>query len=263
MLKYLMPAFLAAPLALAAAPANAANGWHAVQEHASEARTTKADLYYAHHRLRVETEGESTVMIIDLPSGDLTLVDGAKKMFAKASLQELVDMREKMKEQMKARMAQMPEELRKNVEKMLAEQEAAQKRPLQIKKTKKKEKVAGYGCDYYDWTGPEGSGQSCISAKLPVDLAPFQKDAKRLAAALAKTGAGSSAATNVELLQMAKYGFPLKTVKERKMGPQTFKSTATLVKIEKATLAKGKFEAPKGFSKKTFQEFMQLSAALR
>lgn len=242
----------------------AANGWHAVQELGAEARLTKADLYYAHHRLRVETKGEPTVMIIDLPSGDLTLFNPTSKIYAQATLRDLVKMRDAMKQQMEARMASMPAEMKKRLEQMLKQQEEARKQPMKVKKVGKKGKVSGYACEYYDWTGPEGTGQACIATKLPVDLKPFQRDARKLTKALAETGAGSSAATNVELLQMAQYGLALETKKELSLGGRSVKSTSTLVKIEKATLPKTKFEAPKGLSKTSLEDFMRQAAqALR
>ncbi|MCA9551144.1 MAG: DUF4412 domain-containing protein [Myxococcales bacterium] len=257
MLRILLAAVVALPLAAGASPALAKNGWHAKQSHASQSRSSTADIYYAHHRLRVETEGEETVMIIDLPTGDLTLVNNAKKLAAQASLQDLVKMREDMKAQMKAAMANMPEERRKMAEKLLKEQEEANKKPLEVKKTDKTDKVAGIACTYVAWTGAEGSGESCLADKMAVDMSAFRADAKTLAKRLSETGAGSSAATSVELLQLADHGFPVKSVRRISMGPASFETTATLVSMEAMDLAKDKFEAPADYKKTTLQEFMQ------
>ena len=263
MLRIALAALVALPLAVSATSAMAKDGWHAKQSHASQSRSTTADIYYGHHRLRVETEGEDTVMIIDLTTGDLTLLNTGKKVVAQASLQELVKMRDQMKEQMKAAMASMPEDRRQMAEKLIKEQEEANKRPLKVTKGDKTDKVAGIACTYFSWTGAEGSGESCLANKLSVDMSGFRKDAKALAKRLEETGAGTSAATSVELLQLADHGFPVKSVRRMSMGPASFETTATLVSIEASDLPKSKFEGPADYKKTTFQDFMQLTAPMR
>jgi hypothetical protein len=258
--RVLLGALVALPLAAQATPAQAKNGWHAKQTHSGGARTATADIYYAHHRLRVETDGEDTVMIIDLPTGDLTLINTPKKLVAQASLQELVKMREDMKAQMKAAMANMPEERRKMAEQLLKEQEDANKRPLEVKKSERTDTVAGMKCTYFTWTGAEGSGESCLADKLAVDMSGFRADARALAKRLAETGAGTSAATSVELLQLADHGFPLKSLRRMSMGPAKFETNSSLESIEAVELPKAKFEGPADFKKTTFQEFMQATA---
>lgn len=263
MLRYTLAAAVTAGLLLPAPSAMAAKGWHAVQSQSSNKNARTAHLYYADHNLMMRSDGDPNRMVINLPTGLMTMIDESRKVYTQATLQELMAMRNQMKEQMKARMAQMPAELRANIEKMMKEQEEAEKKPLKIKSTGKKDKVAGHACGYYTWTGPEGEGKSCIAKKLPVSTKAFQADAIKLVKAMKKAGAGSAAATNLVELQLAEHGFPLKTVRTLKMGPQSMETTVTLQKIEAADVPAADMAPPKGFKKATFQDFMQIQAAPR
>lgn len=261
MLRYSIAALMCAGLALPATSALAAKGWHAVQSQTSGQNNRTAHMYYANHQLVMQSEGDPNSMVIDLPTGLMTMIDTKRKVYTQATLKELMALRAKMKAQMQTRLASMPAEMRGNIEKMMKEQEAAEKRPLKIKSTGKKDKISGHSCTYYEWTGPEGTGTACIAKKLPVSTRGFQTDAKKLVGAMKKSGAGSAAATNLVELQLAEYGFPLKTVRTMKMGPQEMQTTVIVKKIEAMDVPADKLAAPKGFKKTTFEAFMQLQAS--
>lgn len=261
MLRYSIAALVAVGGLFGAAPASAAQGWHVVQTQSGGPTSRTVHLYYADHHLRMESDGDPNAMIIHLPTGNLTIIDGDKKIYTQASLQDLMAMRDKMKASMKERMKSMPEEMRKNIEKMIEEQEAAQNKPLKLEATGKKDKVGGYACTYYTWEGPDGTGQACIADKLPVSTKAFQKDAKALIAAMKKAGAGSSAAASLVELQLADKGFPVKSSRSISMGPQKIEIVSTLDKIEKKDVPASKLKAPKDFKKTSFEAFNQMQTS--
>lgn len=260
MLRYSFAAVITAGLVLPASSAMAAKGWHAVQTQASNQNSRTAHLYYADHNLMMKSDGDPNRMIINLPTGQMTMIDETRKVYTQATLKELMAMRDKMKEQMKSRLAQMPAEMRANIEKVIKEQEEAEKKPLKIKATGKKDTVAGFACSNFTWTGPEGTGESCIATKLPVSTKAFQADAIKLVEVMKKSGAGSAAATNLVELQLAEHGFPLKTVRSISMGPTQLETTVTLQKIEAADVPADQLAPPKDFKKTSFEDFMQMQA---
>ncbi len=261
MLRYSIAALTCLGLALPASSALAAKGWHAVQSQSSGNRNRTAHMYYANHSLVMQSDGDPNSMIIDLPTGLMTMIDSQRKIYTQATLKELMVAREKMKAKMMSQVASMPAEMQENMKMMIKEQEAADKRPLKIKSTGKKDKVSGHACTYYSWIGPQGTGEACIAKKLPVSTRGFQSDAKKLVRAMKKSGAGSAAATNLVELQLAEYGFPLKTVRTIKMGAQEMKTTVIVDKIEAMDVPADKLAAPKTFKKITFEAFMQLQTS--
>lgn len=258
MLRYSFAAIALAACALAAPDASAAKGWHVVQTQSGGPQSRTVHLFYADHKLRMESDGDDNAMVIHLPTGNLTIIDGARKIFTQASLQDLMAVREKMKAQMKARIASMPKEMQARFEQMMKEQEEAEKKPLKLDATGKKDKVSGHACKYYAWKGPDGSGEACLAEKLPVDTKPFQKDALALIAAMKKAGAGTSAAANLAELQLAEHGFPVKTTRKIELGPQSIEVVTTLDKMEAKDVSAAKLKAPKGFKEVTFEAFNQM-----
>ncbi|MEQ8272230.1 MAG: DUF4412 domain-containing protein [Deltaproteobacteria bacterium] len=251
---------VAAVGALTFAASTAFAGWTAKQSHTMGDKGGKqmSQMAYGHHKLRVDNPDQTTI-IIDLLSGDFTMVDHGKKQFASVTLEELVKMQNEMIAQMRAQLPNMPENVRKTIEAQLEKQEKARKADLSVKKTGKKDKVAGRTCQIYTWEGPEGEVEACMSAKVDVDVSAFRNDAKKLAAKLKKAGVGAGAASMV-LLQVADYGFPLRTKRTMMLGPQAIASTTEVQEMKKDNAPASNFTAPKAYKKLGFKEMMMQGA---
>ncbi len=244
-------------LCLCLSPAVAQAGWSVTQEHTSKSGSRVTELSYDHHMLRVDApKSRDPSIVIDLKTGDFTMIDHEQKRYAKASLQELMAMRDQIKEQMKEQMKKMPPQMQAQIQKMIDEQEAAAKKDLVVVNTKKTDKVMGHSCTYYTWKAPDGAGKACITSKAKIDTKQFRKDAIALGEKLKKEGAGPGA-TSVELLQLAKHGFPLKTIRTMEMGPQKVETTATVTKMSTKKHPKTLFAAPVKYKKIPFRQMAE------
>lgn len=230
----------------------AAAGWQAKQtETTPQGKTLTKELRYDHHRLRTDAEDQS--VIIDFESGGVVMLDHREKRYAKASLQELVQMRDETKAQMRARVAEMPAEMRNKFEKMVAEQEASWSRELVVEKTARTDKVLGIACQYYRWKLPEVDGETCVAAELPVDVKAYLADAVALGKKL--RAAGASPANSLELLQLASQGFSLKTKRSFSTGPLKFEAQSEIAELKAAAIPREDLEVPKYYKKLGFKEF--------
>lgn len=239
-----------------AAPAASYAGWSAKQSHkmGDNGGVQLSEMTYGHHKLRIDNPDKTTI-VIDLKSGDFTMIDHDKKQFATVTLEELVKMQNEMLAQMKAQLPNMPEQVRAQVQEQLDKQEKANKADISIKSTGKKDKVAGQACEVFTWEGPEGQVEACMSKKVSVDVSAFRKDAEKLAKKLKASGVGAGAASMV-LLQVADRGFPLRTKRTMKLGPQAIESTTEVQSMKKDDAPKTKFAAPKTYAKQDFKTMM-------
>lgn len=242
-----------------AVPAAASAGWYAKQSHATAgapaaAKARTSDMFYGHHKLRIDNPDNSSV-IIDLVSGDFTMIDHSRKMYATVTLDELVKMQNEMLAQMKAQLPKMPPEVRTQIEAQIKKQEEAQKADLKIKATKKTDTVAGAKCSVFTWTAPDGDVEACMATKTKVDTSAFRSDAKKLAKKLKKSGVGAGGASMV-LLQVADRGFPLRTVRKMSMGGQTMSATSEILEMKTQDVPKTKVAPPKGYKKEDFKKLM-------
>lgn len=251
-----MPLFVASALLMA--PVAAEAGWTATQTHTAGAGEQKKEStwFYDQGHIRVETMGQ--IMIVELKSGTMTLVNPKLKSYAQVTLDELVQKRDAQMASIKAQLPMMPPEQRTQVEAQLKKaEEAAAKVPV-LNKTKKSDKVGSVACQIYQWTTAQGKGEACIASKVPVDVSGFRKDTTALAELMAKKRAGSAQAS-MAILQLGRYGFPMRMVETISMGARTLQITSEFKNLKKAKLSKAKFSAPKGFKKTTLEEMMKAS----
>jgi hypothetical protein len=253
--KSLFRVTLAAGLIFSAAPASA--GWYAKQSTSNGKTSQDSEMYFQDHKLRVDNT-DGTSVIIELPTGGFSFIDHNKKVVATATIDELVKMKDDMKAQMRAQLAKAPPEVRAKIEKQMDEQEAAMKADLKLVKTKKTEKVAGASCEVVTWTAPDGDGEACLAAKPGADIAEFKKDSIALGKKLSEKGAGKGA-TSMPLLQLAEAGFPMRTKRTLSMGPQKIDTITEIKEIKDQKVDPAKFTPPADYTKKTFQELMQMA----
>lgn len=138
------------PLLFTSITAHAA-GWTATQESRSvngssdPAKTAQtSSLFFEKGLFRIDQDPTSSV-IIDLQAGRFTFLNHAKKEHASVTVEELIQMRDKAMSEMKAQMPKLPPEVRKQIERQLAEVEGASKPNPEAtpKKTGKTEKKIG------------------------------------------------------------------------------------------------------------------------
>lgn len=246
---------LAATLAsilVATEPAHA--GWHAVQtEEAAdpEAKAPKqsleSDIYFEGSKMRVD-QGRFGSVIYDFTAGRLTVLNHGQKTFMVRTLDEMAKARTAMDAQRKKQMANLPPEVQKQLEAKLEGAESGKtSKPTPTGKT---DKVGKFSCAIYTWSSERGTGEMCVAKDVGVNLKPFvamtEKFSKRLEEAV-----GASESDN-SLVEIARLGFPVRSMRKVTFGKRTMQTTTTLVRIEAMRVAADKFEVPVGYSKSAF-----------
>ena len=239
------------PLVVSASPAIA--GWYAKQRHtATNGNSRETELYYDSHHIRIDASGDPSV-IIKLPTGAFTMLDHDRKVYARATLEELLALRKEMKTKMAKQIESMPPEIQERFATMLKKQEEQEKAGVTVKKTGRRSKVLGVGCVVYTWTGPDGDNEACLAKKTPVDTGSFRKDAIALGEKLKNLGTGPGAAS-VELLQLAEHGFPMKMTKLVSLGPKKLETTTEVVELKPLAVNRKRFDAPAGYRQMTLEQ---------
>lgn len=224
-----LSALVALMLALTASPALA--GWYAKQRHtATNGNSRETELYYAAHHIRIDASGDPSV-IIHLPTGAFTMLDHDRKVFAQATLEELLALRQKMQAKVTEQLEGMPKDVQARAKTILEEQKRQAKTGAPVKKTSRRFRVLGVGCVVYTWKGPDGDNEACLAKKTPVDTGGFRRDAIALGERLKDLGTAPGAAS-VELLQLAEHGFPMKMTKTVSLGARKLETTTEVVELK-------------------------------
>ncbi|MEO1232887.1 MAG: hypothetical protein AAFZ18_28735 [Myxococcota bacterium] len=246
-------------LAIAPTAAFAArpSGWSAVQDSRTVGSqiVQTAKVTYGHHRLRVDHPGQR--LILDLSSGALTIVNLRDRTFSEISMEGLVELRESQEKEVRKGLTKMPPEIRAQMEAQLEDAARAARRSLDAKDTGETRKQGGLTCSVFAWTTDQASGTACIAQKgLPFDPSVFRKDSLQLARKMERMGAGN-AATSMAVLQLGEHGFPLVIDQTMTIGAQQLSVASTFTKLERSAAPKAYFEAPSGFTRRSFETMMR------
>src|SRR6185369_12133960 len=116
------------------------------------------------------SHGDGKEIIVDLKSGDMITLDGAKKTYYVTTRKDLEAMNAKLQEQMNSpemkkaqeQMANLPPEQREKMEAMMGNMLA-----ITVEKSGTSRKVAGYNCE--NWTiniGQFSKSEECLSTEV-------------------------------------------------------------------------------------------------
>ncbi len=262
MLKALVPGFaLSVPLVLAGGPTlAAAGGWTAVQrsQTAGQDLEQRSQVAYGHHRLRVDNPGQR--LIVEFETGALVYVDLVRRQYARVTLEEMVELRERQMKELKSKLSEVPPQIRDQLEAQLAEATAAAKRSPTPKATKERRRVAGVSCVVHTWSGPDGKGRACLASKLPFNHRPFEKDSAQLAGKMAKLGAGSAAAS-MAMLQLGGFGFPVEIEQTLRVGGGSMEVRTVFEELAASDLPLSHFQPPAEFEARGFEALMKETVA--
>lgn len=248
---------LSSPARAASGASKAATGWTAVQESRTEGSqiVQTAQVTYGHHHLRIDSPEQR--LILDLASGDLTVVNLAQRTFAQVTLTELVALRETQEKKVRKSLNKMPPEIRAQMEAQLADAARAAHRALGAKDTGETAKQGGLTCSIYAWTTDGAAGTACVAQEgLPFDASAFRQDSLRLARKMSRLGAGN-AATSMAVLQLGEHGFPLFINQTMNIGAQQLKVSSTFRSLARSRKKPTFFQAPSGFSQQSFEAMMR------
>jgi hypothetical protein len=213
----------------------------------------QATLFYDGGRFRIDAGNKSYVL--EFKTEKFLFIDHDQKKYASATLDEVIALQNQILETMKKSVAQLPELQRKIAEAQIAklEKSAKSKARPDVKKTGKKETINGYACEVVTWVDDFGDNEACIAEKMPVDVKGFLTESAALSKRLAEKGASNATPTQA-LLHLP--GFPVRTKRTEKMGPQQMISMTEIKDMKAYTSNAETFAAPKAYQKGTLQQIV-------
>jgi len=215
-----------------------------------------ATSYIASDHVRM-ARGDGHESIVDLKTGEMTILDPAKKTYYVVTKQDMAQLNAKMQEQMNS-----PEmkQARERMEKMTPEEKKQMESVMgglagsfEVKKTGASRKIAGYGCE--EWTitiGEFSRTKECLTTELQYpahaweaykDMAEGMKSAMSAFGPMAKSGAEMAA----KLKDMK--GIPLATTTSIDiMGHKTTTETE-VTEVRRGAIPSSAWEVPAGYTK--------------
>jgi len=253
----LIPKGIALTATLFAFSGSAQAGWYAKQEASGGQGKTKmtAEMFYENGALRIDqvlaASNQSTSVIVQMKDGKMTLLNHGQKAFHTMSIDDLVKAQKGMIEGLKAMKDRLPPEEQKKLEAQLKQLEA-KKDPPTPKPTGKKDKVAGFVCDFYTWKTDTSEGEVCLAKKTGIDMKSFAEDAARLGKTLSSFANADQGA--MAFLTLADKGFPVRVKQRMKVQPPGapqaiwIESSSEVQELKAMKVPAAKFAVPDGYA---------------
>jgi hypothetical protein len=201
-------------------------------------------------------QGDGNEMILDLKSGDITMVDNTKKTYSVMTRRDLEAMNAKIQEQMnspemkKAReqMNNLPPEQKAKMEAMMGGMFA-----VTVEKSGGSRKVAGYDCD--NWTvsvGQFSKSEECVTTQLKYPAAAwdaYKGFADNMKTMMAAMGPMAKGAMKMQDQFKKMKGFPLaNTTTTNVMGHKSV-TASEVTSVKYGAIPPSVFEIPAGYTK--------------
>lgn len=202
------------------------------------------------------SQGDGKEMILDLESGDITVLDASKKTYYVITRQDMESMSAKIKEQMNSpemkkaqeQMNSLPPEQRAKMEAMMGGMFA-----VTVEKSGTSRKIAGYDCD--NWTvsiGQFSKSEECLTTQVKYPAAAwdaYKGFADTMKTMMAAMGPMASSATKMQEQFKKMKGLPLaSTTTTNVMGHKSvIAKEVTAVKY--GPIPASAFDIPAGYTK--------------
>jgi hypothetical protein len=211
--------------------------------------------YISSKHLRI-SQGDGKEMILNLETGDMTVLDGAKKTYYVMTRQDIEAMSAKMQEQMNSpemkkaqeQMNNLPPEQRAKMEAMMGGMFA-----VTVEKSGTSRKIAGYDCD--NWTiaiGQFSKSEECLTTQLKYPAAAwdaYKGFADMMKTMMAAMGPMASGAVKMQEQFKKLKGFPLaNTTTTNVMGHKSVVATE-VTSVKYGPIPASAFEIPAGYTK--------------
>jgi hypothetical protein len=248
--------FVAAALLGAALPAAADDLTivSKVTRDGGEPATATSYLSTDHARMVQPDGGEA---ILDLKTGQITVIDGRKKEYYVVTRQDMDQMKAKMQQTMNSpemqraqdQMKNLPPEVQKKMQGMMG----AAAGSFDVKKTGTTRKIAGYSCD--NWTvtfGQFSKTEQCVTTELPVPVQTwdaYRDFAEGMRSMMASMGPMSKGITDMAAKMKEMRGYPLATSTSMSMIGHSSSSSSEVVEVKKGAIPASAWEVPAGYKK--------------
>lgn len=219
------------------------------------APTTATSYLSSRHARMVQGDGQET--IVDLQTGQMTLIDHGRKEYFVVTRQEMEEMKARLQERLdspemqraREQMKNLPPEVQQRMQGMLG----AMSGGVDVRKTGTTRRIAGYTCE--NWTitmGPLGTTEQCMTTELALpeqawdtyrDLADGMKGLLAAAGPLGQSL--SELATKMKQVK----GFPLATTTTTSLMGRTTKQAMEVVEVRKGPIPASAWQVPPGYQK--------------
>jgi len=208
---------------------------------------TTTTSYLGSDRVRI-AQPEGQEMIVELKSGQMTLIDGPKKSYFVVTREDMDRVRAKVQEQMNSpQMKNLPPEMRKKMEDMMGGTAAA----IDVRKGSPR-KVAGYNCE--NWTisvGQVSKTEQCLTSELPLPVQAWDSYRDFAESMQSMMAAGPMAKGMAQMQEKLKdmKGFPLATTHTTSVLGRTSKTTTEVTEVKRGPIPASAWDIPAGYKK--------------
>ncbi|HEY2432031.1 MAG TPA: DUF4412 domain-containing protein [Vicinamibacterales bacterium] len=201
--------------------------------------------YIASDHVRMAQDGGHDV-IIDLKTGVMTTLDGAKKTYYTTTKQDMDQFAAKLQEKMN------DPEMKKGME-MMGKMSAGMAGPVEVKKTGETRKVAGFSCEEWVITMNEFTTmKECVTSELQYPVSAFDAY-KAYSESMQKVmaGFGPMAKSGADLAEKMKAmkGYPVATSMKMDVMGQKTTSESEVTEVRKGAIPASAWEVPAGYTK--------------
>jgi hypothetical protein len=201
--------------------------------------------YYSNEKMRVANGDGGGEAIIDFASGNITMIDNARKEYSVMTREEMEAMMTQMDARMKqmdTQMANMPPAMREKYAEMTGGGMAGN---VTVQKGSGGRTIAGYSCQNWVVTFGESIRQEhCVTSDIAMPLASYDGQ-KRLFSSMGSTPIGKTMMAMADKFKEMK-GFSLATTSNMKM---MGKSSTEVTEVKKGALPASAFDIPGGYKK--------------
>lgn len=201
--------------------------------------------------------GDGQESIIDLKTGQMTVIDNRKKEYFVITRQDLDQMKARMQEQMNSpemkraqeQMKNLPPEVQKKMQGMMGGMAAA----VEVKKTGTTRKIAGYTCENWVVTmGQMSRTEQCMTTELPFPVQSwdayrdFAESMKSMASAMGPMAKGFN---DLQEKMKAMRGFPLASSTTVNVMGHSSSNSTEVVEIKTGAIPASTWAVPAGYRK--------------
>jgi hypothetical protein len=247
--------FVAAALLGAALPAAADDLTivSKVTRDGGEPMTATSYLSTDHARMVQPDGGEA---ILDLKTGQITVVDGRKKEYYVVTRQDMDQMKAKLQQTMNSPEMQRAQEQMKNlppdVQKRMQGMMGAAAGSFDVKKLGTTRKIAGYNCDNWTITIGPSKTEHCVTTELPVPVQTwdaYRDFAEGMRSMMASMGPMAKGMGDITAKMKEMRGYPLATSTSMSIMGRSSSSSSEVVEVKKGPIPASAWEAPAGYKK--------------
>jgi hypothetical protein len=247
---------LAAVILVAAAPAVAEDlTIVSMMTREGGAPTTATSYLSADHARMVQPDGQE--MILDLKTGQMTVLDGRKKQYFVITRQDMDQVRARLQQQMNSPEMQRAQEQMKNlppdIQKRMQAAMGGIASSVEVRKTGTSRKIAGYNCE--NWTvtmGQFSKTEECLTSDLPLPVQAwdmYRDFAESMRSMMSAMGPMAKGMTQLQEKMKDLRGYPLVVTTRVTLMGRPMITTSEVVEVKKGPIPASAWAIPAGYAK--------------